>query len=173
MKIAIASKNPVKVEAFQRAFQLTFPEEGLETCSLAASSGVNDQPFGESETLEGALNRLSEVKKLAPGQDYYCSIEGGLIRDKEELYVFAWLVVENKKGLQSRSQAARFKLPENLASLVKAGKELGEADDIVYGRTNSKQGDGTVGVLTNQLITRTDYYEHPAILALSGFIKPQ
>ncbi len=169
MKIAVASKNPVKIEAFKRAFRLTFPQESLETSSVAARSGVNHQPFGEKETLKGALNRLLELKKLAPGQNYYCSIEGGLVEDEEDLYVFAFLIVEDENGLQSRSQAARFKLPENLASLVKAGKELGEADDIVHGRTNSKQGDGTVGSLTNQLITRTDYYEHPAILALSSF----
>jgi len=171
MKIAVASKNPVKINSLQKAFALSFPAEEIEVSSLAANSGVSDQPFGEEETLRGALNRLTESREAFPKMDYYSSIEGGLIREEKDLYVFAWVVIEDHKGIQSRSQAARFKLPENLASLVRQGKELGDADNIVYGRSNSKQGDGTVGILTNQLVTRTGYYEHAAILAICSFAK--
>jgi non-canonical (house-cleaning) NTP pyrophosphatase len=39
--------------------------------------------------------------------------------------------------------------------LVESGKELGDADDIVFGKSNSKQQNGAVGILTHDIITRT------------------
>jgi non-canonical (house-cleaning) NTP pyrophosphatase len=38
--------------------------------------------------------------------------------------------------------------------LINEGKELNEADDIVSVRTNSKQTNGAVGVLTNDIEPR-------------------
>jgi non-canonical (house-cleaning) NTP pyrophosphatase len=46
---------------------------------------------------------------------------------------------------------------------------LGEADDIVFGRSNSKQDNGAVGLLTDNVIDRAQLYEHAMILALIPF----
>jgi inosine/xanthosine triphosphatase len=56
-----------------------------------------------------------------------------------------------------------------VARLVRSGVELGVADDRVFGRSNSKQQDGAVGLLTRGIVTRTDYYEHALLLALVPF----
>jgi non-canonical (house-cleaning) NTP pyrophosphatase len=56
-----------------------------------------------------------------------------------------------------------------VAELIRNGKELGEADDIVFGESNSKQKMGAVGLLTNNVIDRTEYYTHAVILALIRF----
>jgi len=53
--------------------------------------------------------------------------------------------------------------------LIRQGKELGEADDIVFGRSNSKQENGAVGLLTDNAIDRAQLYEHAMILALIPF----
>jgi non-canonical (house-cleaning) NTP pyrophosphatase len=50
---------------------------------------------------------------------------------------------------------------------------LGDADDIVTNRVNSKQGGGTVGVLTNNLVTRSLYYEQAVVLALVSHINTE
>jgi non-canonical (house-cleaning) NTP pyrophosphatase len=47
--------------------------------------------------------------------------------------------------------------------------ELGDADDVVFGRTNSKQENGAVGLLTENVIDRTAYYVQALILALIPF----
>lgn len=60
-------------------------------------------------------------------------------------------------------------LPQEVASLVRQGVELGIADDRVFGRSNSKQSNGAVGLLTADLIDRQRYYEHAVILALVPF----
>lgn len=52
------------------------------------------------------------------------------------------------------ARTASFFLPEAIATLVKGGLELGDADDKVFGSTNNKQSGGTVGHLTNGVIGR-------------------
>jgi len=60
-------------------------------------------------------------------------------------------------------------LPEKVAQLVRQGKELGEANDIVFKRTNSRLNDGAIGLLTGNVIDRTTLYEHGVIMALVTF----
>ena len=48
-------------------------------------------------------------------------------------------------------------------------RDSGDADDIVFKRSNSKQQNGAVGILTDNVINRTDYYSHAIILALIPF----
>ena len=57
LTIAVGSKNPVKVEAARRAFAAAFADATLELFPYDVSSGVNDQPWSDSETREGAINR--------------------------------------------------------------------------------------------------------------------
>jgi non-canonical (house-cleaning) NTP pyrophosphatase len=60
-----------------------------------------------------------------------------------------------------------------VAALVRAGVELGEADDRVFGRSGSKQGEGAVGLLTKGAICRSSYYEHALILALAPVLSEE
>ncbi|MEM6529629.1 MAG: DUF84 family protein, partial [Chloroflexota bacterium] len=55
---------------------------------------------------------------------------------------------------------------------VRGGMELGDADDIVFGRSNSKQQTGSVGLLTGDALTRETYYLHAVVLALIPFKNP-
>jgi non-canonical (house-cleaning) NTP pyrophosphatase len=50
--------------------------------------------------------------------------------------------------------------------------ELGDADDLFYQRKNSKQLNGSVGLLTNDLFTRTSLYVEAVMLALIPFKNP-
>ncbi len=71
-----------------------------------------------------------------------------------------------------KSRTGTFRLPEPVARLVREGRELGEADDVVFGRSNSKQEEGAVGLLTGNVIDRAALYEHAVILALAPFKNP-
>lgn len=55
---------------------------------------------------------------------------------------------------------------ERIATLVRDGLELGDADDRVFGRTDSKRANGSVGLLTGDAITRAAYYAHGFVLAM-------
>ena len=89
-----------------------------------------------------------------------------------ELEAFAWVVVTDRQRI-GKSRTATFYLPEETARLVRQGIELGHADDQVFGRANSKQQNGSVGLLTGDVIDRTAYYEQAVILALIPFKNPR
>ena len=44
-----------------------------------------------------------------------------------------------------------------------------DADDVIFRRSNSKQGDGIVGILTSGAVDRTEYYAPAMMLALIPF----
>lgn len=82
---------------------------------------------------------------------------------------FAWIVISDGKKF-GKGRSATFILPDKLSQLVKLGMELGDADDIVFGLSNSKQQNGAVGILTKNLITRKQLYSPAVILALIPFV---
>lgn len=168
-KVVVASKNPVKINTVEIGFSKMFPEELFEFVGMAADSGVLDQPMTEEETLQGAMNRVEDVIKKEPGADFYVGLEGGIKEVSGELETFAWIVVKGKSGLRGKGRTGSFFLPEKVAELVREGKELGDADDIVFGRSNSKQSNGAVGILTDDVLTRATFYEPAVILALIPF----
>ncbi|PIS15796.1 inositol monophosphatase, partial [Candidatus Roizmanbacteria bacterium CG09_land_8_20_14_0_10_41_9] len=83
---------------------------------------------------------------------------------------FAWVVIIGKKKT-GKGRTASFFLPDKIVQLIHSGKELGEADDIVFGKTNSKQEMGAIGLLTDNRITRKTLYEPAVIIALVPFVK--
>ena len=143
--IIVASKNPVKIQAAQDGFARMFPEGDFAFGAVDVPSGVSEQPFTSKETLQGALNRALSARLLMPQADYWIGIEGGVeeqvggtlpegLRDAS-LAAFAWVVVLDRRQV-GKGSTGMFFLPPRVAELVRSGKELGEADDIVYGRSN-------------------------------------
>lgn len=172
-KIIIASKNPVKIDSTRAGFIKMFPDEIFEIEGLGVESGVSNQPMSEEETLTGATNRVNNIFNLSSEADYWVGIEGGSKVVGEGMETFAWVVIKSKNGKVSQGRTASFYLPKEIVTLVKNGKELGEADDIVFKRSNSKQANGAVGILTGDVVTRTDYYETAVIMALIPFKNPK
>lgn len=168
-KVIIASTNPVKIETVKIGFAKMFPGINYAFSGISVPSGVSDQPLSEEETLKGATNRAKNAMKQVPAADYWVGVEGGLKRENGEAQAFAWIVVIHKGGRTGKGKTASFFLPKKIIDLLDQGKELGEADDIVFKRTNSKQSNGAVGILTNDVLTRTSFYEHGIILALIPF----
>ncbi len=169
--IVVASTNPVKIQAALDGFQQMFPAESFTVEGVAVASGVSDQPMTDAETLQGAINRVKAARRAAPQAAYWIGLEGGVEDRAGELETFAWIVVTD--GIRSgKSRTATFFLPEETARLVRQGIELGDADDQVFGRANSKQQNGSVGLLTRDVIDRAAFYSQAVILALIPFRNP-
>ncbi|MGH3056497.1 MAG: DUF84 family protein [Gaiellaceae bacterium] len=77
------------------------------------------------------------------------------------------------KSIWGLGRTGVFRLPPTLGNLVEAGMELGQADDVIFNRANSKQGSGAVGILTNGMIDRKAYYVHAMKLAMITWIRPE
>ncbi|GAA0757911.1 inosine/xanthosine triphosphatase [Psychroflexus lacisalsi] len=167
-KVIIASKNPVKLQAAKNGLERMFPSQEFECIGVSVPSNVSDQPMSDDETFRGAKNRADNASTTHEGDDFYIGIEGGIEITDGEMQAFAWIVIKshNKYG---KSRTGTFFLPKQVVNLIKEGKELGEADDIVFKRDNSKQKSGAVGILTGDIIDRTAYYTEAVILALIPF----
>ncbi len=167
-RIILASGNPVKRLATESGFKRVFPSRTIEVASVSVPSGVPDQPRSDAETLKGAENRADGARKAHPEADYWVGIEGGIDDGDGGMVGFAWVVVRSATH-SGRSRTGTFPLPPEVAALVRQGRELGEADDVVFGRTNSKQKEGAVGLLTGGVVDRMRLYEQSVVLALSPF----
>lgn len=168
LTLVVASTNPVKLQAAVNGFQRLFPGSELNVVAANVPSDVAQQPLSDDETLRGALNRSANAQAAHPDADYWIGIEGGIQPIGQEMTAFAWIVIRSQEMI-GKGRTGTFFLPPAVAELIRQGKELGEADDIVFGRTNSKQDNGAVGLLTDNVVDRAQLYEHALILALIPF----
>lgn len=172
-KIIVASKNPVKINAVEQAFEQMFKGESFEIIGVSVSSDVSDQPMTDEETYTGAMTRVNNAYSIENGAEYWVGIEGGLEEKGNELEAFAWVIIRSKDNKYGKGRTSTFFLPNEVAKLVKQGKELGDASDAVFQEDNSKQKQGTIGLLTDNNIDRTKYYVEPTIIALIPFKNPE
>lgn len=168
MMILVASQNPVKVNAVAEAFKVCF-SEAFDIEGLPVNSGVSHQPRSDGETRTGAKNRVDNLMKQSPSADFYVGIEGGIDVVDGRLHAFAWVAVSDGRQ-QSLGRSGSFELPPEVARLIFEGMELGDADDQVFKKENSKQQNGAVGLLTHDRLTREQLYQHALVLALIPFM---
>jgi inosine/xanthosine triphosphatase len=168
--IGVGSTNPVKIGAVLDGFVRMFPGIEFSVRGCPAESGVSAQPMSDAETLEGATRRANNARILDVGADYWVGVEGGCEARFGEVLTFAWIVViARNSDAVGKGRTGAFCLPSDVADLVLQGIELGDADDRVFGRRNSKQENGAVGLLTGDVMDRRSYYESAVILALIPF----
>ena len=75
MKIAVGSRNPVKIEAVKRAFNKAFGE--CEVIGVSVSSDISNMPISFEEGVKGAKNRAEKaIEKLKA--DFGVGLEGGV-----------------------------------------------------------------------------------------------
>lgn len=173
MKIVVGSKNPIKIATTREAFEAVFPDEVLICEGLSVDSGVSDQPFGDIETKQGAYNRTEAGKKVIPGADYWVGLEGGILQEDSAMWASAWVCIQGKDGRVGYGRIGAFELPSALADLIQGGYEMGAAADILFEQENSKQKSATIGLLTNDALTRKDFYVQGVIYALIPFLNKE
>jgi len=168
-KIIVASHNPVKIQATLEGFQKMFPGETFVIEGVSAASEVSDQPSSDDETYRGAHNRATNAAQAVPDADFWVGLEGGIEDKGGDMESYAWIVVRTK-AQTGKGKTGIFFLPPRVAELIREGKELGEADDIVFGMKNSKQANGAIGILTHDVLTRKSFYVTGVVTALIPFV---
>lgn len=170
--VHIATINPVKVEAAAEGFQQMFQGEDIKVVPCKVNPGIAPQPMSNEETLDGAERRARALREIFPQSDYWVGIEGGVAESQIGLGTYAWVVILSKDQI-GRGRSGEFFLPKKIADMVRQGMELGEADDLFFSRNNSKQGNGAIGILTDDVIDRKNLYIPAVIFALIPFKHPE
>jgi inosine/xanthosine triphosphatase len=169
MRIVIGSTNPVKCNATRAVLEPLYP--GAEFDCVDVPSGVATQPWGDVETRAGALNRARAALQQADG-DVAVGLEGGVQETEFGLLTTAWCVIVDRHGQIGVGGNSCALLPDAVAATVRAGSELGTAMDHFTRTNNTKQQNGAIGILTNNLETRQSAYETIIRLALAPFQHP-
>lgn len=171
LTVIVGSTNPVKIQATREGFAAMFPASAFDVQGIEVESGVNHQPFGEAETLQGALQRARNAHARMPDADYAVGIEGGVLEIAGDLMAFAWVVVLAKSDEKriGKATSGAFLLPNEISALIRQGLELGEADDRVFGQQDSKRRNGSIGLLTGDALTRAGFYAPAVLMALIPF----
>lgn len=172
-KIIVASHNPLKIAAVQTGVEQMFPTLAFEIQGVSVPSGVSDQPMTDAETLQGAMNRATNAQQQFSEADFWVGVEGGIAPMNDGMEAFAWIVFFSKSGKIGKAKTASFELPPKVVELIHQGYELGDADDIVFGKSNSKQTIGAAGLLTQNVINRKTLYLQAVVLALIPFKNPK
>jgi len=168
MKINIASKNPVKVEAVKEIIKSYDFLKGAEAEGLKVNSGVSKQPKSLEETIQGAINRA----RLAFNNcTYSFSIESGLMsvpQTKTGSMDFCVCAIYDGKQFHLGMSCA-FEFPVKVTKMI---HDLGiDANEAFYrcGLTPDKKigySEGVIGMLTKGRITRKEHVKQAIQMAL-------
>jgi inosine/xanthosine triphosphatase len=170
MLVAVGSTNPVKIGAARAVITVRWRDARVEGVSV--SSTVRDQPFGDDETIRGALARATAARE-ALSADLGVGIEGGVVEHADgTMRTCAWAAIVDAGGRQGVGGSLAMQLPASVAALVRGGMELGHAMDELISAHNTKQGAGAVGILTDGMVDRQRAYEVLVTYALAPFVTP-
>lgn len=172
MRVAVGSGNPVKRDATANALP-----DGAVVDAVSVDSGVSEQPWGESETIEGAGNRARRA--IDAGEyDLGVGLEGGVARIHaagrdsplvEGLFLTMWAAATDGDRIEYGG-GPRLRLPDPVASRLESGEELGPIMDDRLDTTGVKHDQGAAGVLTGGIVDRESALRHALAGALGPFV---
>ncbi|MHC1585533.1 MAG: inosine/xanthosine triphosphatase [Candidatus Syntropharchaeia archaeon] len=166
MKIAVGSKNPVKIKAVKNVLSKFYRD--LEVISVEVDSGVPDQPVGE-ETIKGAINRAKSALRLEK-VDLGVGIEAGLFEVPGTITGYVdvqWCAIADNKGRITLGCGSGFEYPpEVLRRVFDEKKEIGEIMDEVTGIKDLGEKYGAIGILTKGVLDRTTMTEECVLMAM-------
>jgi inosine/xanthosine triphosphatase len=167
-RIAVGSKNPVKLAAARVVMTRLVPDVTVE--AVEVTSGVPDQPFGDEETIRGAVARARGAREKL-SCDFGIGLEGGVVEMPDGgMRTCAWAAVVSRSGRHGVGGSLAMPLPDAVAEMIRGGLELGHAMDQLTSATNTKHGAGAVGILTAGLVDRQAAYEVLVAYAISPFL---
>ncbi len=166
--IAVGSMNPVKIGAVREVLTLVAPLASID--GVAVDTTVPEQPFGDDETIRGALARAGAARD-ALDAELGVGIEGGVVDLPDgEMRTCAWAAVVDRNGRSGVGGSLAMPLPRGVAAMIRDGIELGHAMDRLVGEHDTKRGKGAVGILTAGLVDRQRAYEQLVRFALAPFL---
>ncbi|MGB9978571.1 inosine/xanthosine triphosphatase [Methanobacterium sp.] len=164
MKVAVGSRNPVKVKATKNVLDQIYGK--VEVVSIDANSEVPDQPFGIDQTIEGAINRAKNA--YSDEFDISVGIESGLMETPNSItgYIdLQWCAVFDGDKI-TLGVSSGFEYPPSVVKEVLNGKEVGDVMDEVTGVTNLGQKTGAVSHLSKGMLDRTENTEQCVLTAM-------
>lgn len=167
MRVAVGSKNPVKIEGVERAFSKFFGD--VEVVGVEVSSNVSSQPFNE-ETIIGAINRAKNA--YSKDFDFSVGVEAGLFEFPHTItgYIDFQVACIYDGKRYTLGFGPGFEYPPKVIEQVLQGKEVGEVMETLTGIESLGKKHGAIGFLTGKHVVRNDLTEIAVTMALIPWI---
>lgn len=163
MDILVGSANRYKLEAVSSALGEVFGDEvELDIRSKNVTSQIDAQPVGHEQTIQGALNRLAELRQLVAGfhYDLLVAFENGIysvqIDDTPNWFDLAWVAVADAEGKQVLAHSAGIALEiGDVEKAARYGYKFNTVGKAIAERTGADKSDPH-SFLTNGVVGRTE-----------------
>ncbi len=164
MKILLASTSKHKLSAVRTAASKLFAGD-VRVEGYASSSAIGEQPVGWEETIKGAVNRLSflkrKIKREGLDYDYLVAIENGIVplevKRQKRWFDVGIILAEDRKGCLGAGFTSSVEMPRELVSKA---KKLGFAGNTVAKLLAEEVGGDATdphAILTGGRFTRIDF----------------
>jgi inosine/xanthosine triphosphatase len=170
MKIAVGSKNPLKLDAVKNVARRVFGPVQVE--GVEVNSGVSHNPLSDSETIAGAVTRAKAAREKS-GADLGVGIEGGITEVDGNFYTCVWCAVDTGGELLTGGGVHIPVPPKVLRMITRDQMEMGAAMDRLTSIEDTKRKMGFEGIITKGLISRQDSFETVVGYALAKLISPE
>ncbi len=171
LHVTVGSSNPVKVGAARNIFARLFEEAHV--TAVEVPSGVSNQPVGEAETTQGAVNRARAALAATPGAQWGVGLEGGVTFRNGQCWMIQYCAVAHADGRVHVAPGVQFLLPPVIGAGVANGGEVGPLFDGLSGIRDIKKKGGAIGFLTHGLVVREEMYTQMVAAALVPFLHPE
>jgi len=168
VRVAVGSKNRVKIEAVRRIFSRIYGQDKVEVLGVEVDSRIPIQPLGD-ETIDGAVNRANEA--IVKGDaNLGVGIEAGLFKFPRTItgYVdIQWCAILDREGRLTVGCNSGFEYPPKVVSKVLGeNREVGEVMDELTGIKDLGESVGAIGVLSKGLLDRVSLSEQAVLMAM-------
>jgi inosine/xanthosine triphosphatase len=181
MIIALGSNRAAKISAVKDcAARISKIDPAWRNASLLARSvevQVPAMPLSDQQLMQGAMERAEAVRTLLAGEgftaDLFVGLEGGFhsVKLGETWHTFlrGWAYATNSdRGHFGASPS--IEVPDSIARRVIDGQlELGVVIDEVAGEHDIRSKQGAWGVLSRDLLTRSESFESALVAAFAPF----
>jgi inosine/xanthosine triphosphatase len=181
MRIALGSERAAKVEAVRaslaRIAALDDDWRASEIVARRVETGVPAMPLSNEQLMLGAKTRARGVRELLlkeeTSAELFVGLEGGfhsvLIDDRWHTFLCGWAYVTDGER-ESYGAAPSISIPDSIARAVIDGRrELGDVIDQLTGLEDVRSRQGSWGVLSRDLLTRSHSFEAALVAAFAPF----
>jgi len=176
IKVAVGSKNPVKIKAVEKVFKRYFDDVII--YAVAIDSNLSRQPIGLKDVADGAYKRSISALERIEDASYGVGIEAGLIGFPYSVSGYLNIqvcVIIDRDGYLSIGSSAGFELPRDVVDKLLRDRDI-ELEDIMEELTGiPKIGEklGAIHYLSKGSMSREDLSEQAVLTALIPFVNKE
>jgi len=155
MNVAVATENPIKVQAAERVFADVFPDGDIAVQRVTVDLKLPEQPMGDA-IADGAAERAKAAQQC-DDSDFGVGIEAGLMLlpgTKRWMSIQVCAIVD-RDGKSAIGMGPGYELPKPILDAVLAGESLREAFERLLDEEDAERR-GAVYFLSNGLIDRME-----------------